>query len=63
MVVVGLIVVLLIVAGVLVYLDARGRQGGPRGKSAREMQEEIEATLRWRQTKRYAILRWLRLVR
>ena len=56
-------IVLLALAAVAALFYFRERPTGSRGKSARELQDEIEAALRWRRSRSYAILKWLRLVR
>ena len=54
---------LAVLAAVAAWFYFRERPTSSRGKSARELQEEIEATLRWRRSRSYAILKWLRLTR
>lgn len=57
-----ILVGILVVVAVKLWLDAQKKEG-TRGQSARELQEDIEATLRWRKTRRYALLEWLKRFR
>ena len=57
------LIALAVLATVVALYYFRERPTSSRGKSARELQEEIEATLRWRRSRSYAILKWLRLLR
>ena len=54
---------IIVVVAAMAYFGSKNQRTTSRGLSAREQQEDIAATLRWRQTRRYAILKWLRLVR